>query len=1339
MLLAAVVAGSGPAAADDRDLLRPSGAEPYVFVLFDVSGSMHWTPQCTAAQVADGTCAFRCDTGDCFAPRNGDDPASKLYQAKEALFEVLQGVSGVHLGFATYNQDAMRVRNKHWLYRATGSGHLLGAEVFPRAGDEEVFGQQWACNGGSDVGCSANNPADLDTAWERERMLRLPKLGDGNDETRTIFLRTGGTRYRLTYAAVGGATLGAATFAADVTAERCNNASCSNRTSLGTRRVDYGLVGDFLAWDVGPSTATAQRGYFNQGDASDVSAGNTCSGWDPNSDTAADRNPATGATYNLRWPTTADPPFQPWLDSGDVIPLDWRDTHKAEILRRLSPAGPIAPDFGAASYFRNHPEAGQSYLRLQSENRRPLLGFGSTPLGNSVRDFRVWYAGCAQGQCRDDEPGWDDVARVQDSRWGCRKKYLIVLTDGDDTCPGASACSTTASLCAQEFIRTYVVAFGVPGNGGGNALNCMANNGGSGAPIFPQNKQELVDALSSIFSQIIEESRSFASAAVPTVQANAADKIYLTQFNPVQGQAIWDGHLDAFLKPLPLVDGRPDRSRSCGGGLTAGCHLWDAGQVLLGQAPSPDDVALGEYRLGLTTNTRRVLHARDDGSLRFLRPPTSDGDWFDLFLGLGLDPAQVSADLDAAKARTAGMIGRTLVRKAATLEREDGSIEDVEYVLGDLFHSDPQIVDTPRDFQRFATDFAPDQAASALPCRLDDEGDGTHPGYRCFAFKHQFRRKMIAVGGNDGMLHLFDVGVFEPTAGNPAAGRYTNGTGVELAAVIPRLTLPVIREQAEDNDHVYGIDGTVRPADVFIDPDRGGPAVAQWRTVLVGGLREGGKLITGGRVEVPEGSGEPMTSGYYALDVTQPDELVETGDVFVPRTTDVVPSCLTADGSARPGCGPLPFPALLWEFTDSSAFAPFDQDGNGRADLADAWSEPVVGPIRVRVGGSVQTRWVAIVGGGVDAAGKHQVDPPSGNWIYMIDVATGQAIYKREVEGQVPAVAALDFDLDQYVDTLYFGTTVGRMYKVDLSEPVEIADVTVRDLFGTDVATQQVVDPRWAPFVIFQAGDDLPLFHRPTTFFLSTLSRTAIAFGSGDREALWSRPAGPGRFYVLLDEGFAAGDPTLPRTEADYVAVTLDSAAVGTDLLASPPEGLHPGWFLRLGDPSDPETLDERVITEGFGISGVLVFSSFDPDEAAPDDGRGRPVCGGAGGGGGDNGGDEPLCARSGKSRNFVVFSFNGDPIVDLGDGGAPDRYAIVEDFVSNPFVEQAHSQNVGSTGQELTPVQEAIIERLQDLYPPNTRFGNYWLMVRQVLGSTGVRDIASIPIGVVIKNWKEL
>ena len=48
---------AGAAVADDRDLLRESSGEPYVFILFDTSGSMHWTPQ-----VPPGELQQRCES-----------------------------------------------------------------------------------------------------------------------------------------------------------------------------------------------------------------------------------------------------------------------------------------------------------------------------------------------------------------------------------------------------------------------------------------------------------------------------------------------------------------------------------------------------------------------------------------------------------------------------------------------------------------------------------------------------------------------------------------------------------------------------------------------------------------------------------------------------------------------------------------------------------------------------------------------------------------------------------------------------------------------------------------------------------------------------------------------------------------------------------------------------------------------------------------------------------------------------------------------------------------------------------------------------------------------------
>lgn len=124
----ALLALLGPAAArgDDRDLLRTTIADPYLFILLDTSGSMNWSPKGTS-----------CPSGDCFVPLQADDAGSKFYQAKEALYEVLTdpGLPKVALGFATYNQDQLAMTQKHWLYEAAGNGVLLtGGTYFPAAG-----------------------------------------------------------------------------------------------------------------------------------------------------------------------------------------------------------------------------------------------------------------------------------------------------------------------------------------------------------------------------------------------------------------------------------------------------------------------------------------------------------------------------------------------------------------------------------------------------------------------------------------------------------------------------------------------------------------------------------------------------------------------------------------------------------------------------------------------------------------------------------------------------------------------------------------------------------------------------------------------------------------------------------------------------------------------------------------------------------------------------------------------------------------------------------------------------------------------------------------------------
>lgn len=1303
-----------PGHADDRLLLRQSPADPLLFILLDTSGSMNERPADSSTPIG-----------------SGDDPESKFYQAKSALYTALQNNPDVRYGFGTFNQDETLVRRKHWIYTPAANPGWSSSPSglgYPVMGVPYMFGGEDAPEANTTLG-GCTSPISLANSGFNAQIQQTPRLGDLGTNTWTMWVRpssgapTSLRSYQVTNQLIAG-NLGDPTITVRIVRSAVNRTpatTCVGPTfsSTETKDVTFNLVRQTFA-------RTSFTTDIPLGPATGPGSGvlESCAGIDGNYDSAVDR-------YKLA--TTVNPvyPANTKFDRGDFLPFDWNTSNRNEIIRRLAPnlrGSETVPDFGQARYFQYVTQTDPSPVGsvanppLVDDLQVPLLAQGNTPLGNSMDDFRDWYAGCHDQEVCPPGGGWVDQALADDPLFGCRGKYILILTDGLDTCGGEAelgpACEGARILFEKYGVETFVIAFGQVATAG-NVLSCLADKGSGGTvqPFNPQNQAALTKALESIFERVTQASRSFSSAAVPTVQANFEDTIYVPTFTPLNAAsfieptavspgagATWDGHLNAFLKPIPInaATGKPDTMTACSPTKRSGCFLWDAGVQLLSQAPTMDELnpeppGTPLWNIGSADTQRRVFYPAASASAtvpvtrRLFLPQLTLATQQDLWEGMGLiADSSIPSQVSAANTKVESVIKYTLQEKLANLDASDTT----RFVLGDIFHSNPVLVSAPNRIAYFDAD-VPNPPGTSTPC-------ATNKGYRCFRTKHQLRRRLVAVGSNDGQLHLIDAGIYRDNV-TPAA--FDNGTGKEAFSFIPRPMLQHLRTQAEDFRQDWGVDGTVQVDDVFLDPTHAGtpnPTEREWRTVLIGGLREGG-------------------AGYFALDVTQPDTFDGAG---IPRPlsgSTYVPSCW----NGGIGCGPVPFGSVLWSFADTS-----DEDGNSKPDLGDSWSSPNTGRIRVVTDAlsdpkQYEDHYVAVFGGGMDPSQTNS----TGNWLYMVDIETGKIIYKRVLDGSAPSdPAAVDTDLDGYLDRIYIGTTKGWLYKVDMSKDAELVDV------GGGVLRITTAD--WAPFKVFDTATDRggaseeirPIYFPPSVVFDSKSGSFALGFGTGNREDLWSDPDKigegliDGRFYFALDTGWhvlgASESPsintTLPKTEDDFVQLNLTTALAGNgvNLLNAPPIGSQSGWIMQLGQ-------NERLISKALTLSGIVVFTGFVP--------KIRPNASG-------------VCERNGTSNIYTVLATNGDAVL----GSLPaDRRRVVLSFVTNPFVETNISKNPrGSdapppTGAVCRPSSEAV-QTLRSLFPSGCKFTAYTQDIKTFQVDTELVCVAAIPVCVREQNWRD-
>jgi type IV pilus assembly protein PilY1 len=711
-------------------------------------------------------------------------------------------------------------------------------------------------------------------------------------------------------------------------------------------------------------------------------------------------------------------------------------------------------------------------------------------------------------------------------QYACQKNFVIVITDGEPTKDDFDTSSPTSTaqsfsqfgnlignyngdteteltgvdegglylddiakfmhekdfrldLDGDQTLDVYTVGFTT--NAAANALLEKTANVANGQYHFSNNAEQLSSAIITTITDVIEKSQSFTAATVPASRTADGEQLYVSLFTPKEATPYWEGHLRSYR--LTGAGEILDANGQCAiddptGDCFSGSFLptasnppyWDAAN----EVPDPDSRELRVSVLrgaSLDPTMVQFVHETPSGPGVL---PTDAVAAADLGVTWPVATTPVGSVATDAEQYAAEIVGNVRGCEFGTGANGVACVERAT-LLGDIFHSNPVVVGQPPLFE-------------------------ADPSYRT-GFKGLVgdRDRLIYAGDNSGFLHGFHAGNWNASATPPQYDPGGADGGKEIFGFMPWPARQNIRHKPLDtgNRDYYYVDGSPTAADVWLYSNYTiGSKLAngsEWRTVLVGGLRQGGEA-------------------YYALDVTDP--------------------AATACDAPAVGSG---FPCYLWEF-------PREDDGVAYQDyVAQTWGDPIVTRVRVDVGGVVMERWVAVVTGGYhpksdpNEHASYTEDATEGRSLWVLDVKTGEPLAWRKFDdsgdcsssdptvtdelGMCYAFAAtpavFDTDGDRYADVIYAGDLGGNLWKWVIKEPLRLSDATA--------ATDQNTD--W-PFRKFFSA---PTYTDGVTYYKSFFFPPAgtrkngkvwLALGSGERnDLLFLGDAGTSddnnRFYVL--------------------------------------------------------------------------------------------------------------------------------------------------------------------------------------------------------------------------------
>jgi Tfp pilus tip-associated adhesin PilY1 len=629
---------------------------------------------------------------------------------------------------------------------------------------------------------------------------------------------------------------------------------------------------------------------------------------------------------------------------------------------------------------------------------------------------------------------------------------------------------------------------------------------GDGQPdtyFYVVNPLKLEQRLNQSFADIISRGVSYVAPVVSVDQSNrtqSGDELYMPFFKPLPNN-YWRGNLKKYGLDYLSRDecGRPNQEWTVvdkDGNVAGDCDgtfkstttsFWSttsdggyvdrggAGERLKDSMPGLDPFqvpASGPYY-----DFRNIYAYKSGALVRFDRANITNGD---------LD---VATDLD--RYRIINYIyGYTFDADASSGDPKGKR----EWILGDIIHSQPRVIDY-----------------------LDETGN--------------LERRYIAIGSNDGMLHVFtDTDI-------PSLGR---SAGDEIFAFVPADLLIRLKEVSSTNTHIYLVDGS---PNLFVSPtfDDGNSnglrdAGEYYEKTLVFGERRGGR-------------------SYWALDVTEPDPSLWSVKWYIeggfggtagfeelgyswskPFFTTIRTAADTLEDVVIFSAGYDPLEDGYPEGFD-------DANENGIRDFTDTNSNGTWDP------GEPGETFAVTVGG---TEGHDKWNPgmdQMGRGLYVVDLDDGSVLFKAThgdtdvTTGTAQSYTAMQYCFPADISVIPLSEEYLLMYAADIYG--QIWKITY-DYFAAG-------SNKWAVKRIFMAnpGSDLP----SGTSALADISTASLDATDAGRKTFYSPDISFGNDWALGLPVlyFGTGDrehPTYRMISNRLYAVTdADSSADETDLL----------------------------------------------------------------------------------------------------------------------------------------------------------------------------------------------